>query len=435
MVCFAAIFSCSATTGIATKSSEPQGIQKQPVQRVPQDHWWDFRVENQDGLRLMYHAPKSWEWVSTGTEIGSPVIKRYAPVDTVWYGNYEYFCALENDPSYKIVRIPEKVTIKMEIDDAGNEIDTVVPVVGWGVEYLPYTEELYIPSTMTMSGPATGYDAYLKILRTQMLRWIHIDENNPKMTSIDGVVYNKEMTVLGNCPPLKEGDFVVPSSVEVIAEEAFSGSRLKTIKFEHPSRLTSVEYGAFYYRWYKKSLMDMPGIDVAELSGKAFVDSIVFPDNGNEITIGKYAFYESNIGYIYLSKSVRTLGDCSLDTGRGDATTAKTTVIEVGHESPSALTLNGTPFGYYNNPTDKVLIVPKGCKANWENVEPWKYMSIFEAGEYDDSSAIVDIVVPEVKADVYNLQGICVMHGASENDASQLPPGVYIRNGRKFVVR
>lgn len=61
----------------------------------------------------------------------------------------------------------------------------------------------------------------------------------------------------------------------------------------------------------------MPGIDVAELSGKAFVDSIVFPDNGNEITIGYRAFFESNIGYIYLSKSVRTLGDYSLDTGRG----------------------------------------------------------------------------------------------------------------------
>ncbi len=435
MVCFAAIFPCSAITGIATKSSEPQGLQRQPMQRVPQDHWWDFRVENQDGLRLMYHAPKSWEWVSTGTMPGSPVIKRYAPVDTVWYGNYEYELTLENDPSYKVVRIPEKVTIKMEIDDAGNEIDTVVPVVGWGVAYLPYTEELYIPSTMTMSGPATGYDPYLTILRTPMLRWIHIDENNPKMTSIDGVVYNKEMTVLGNCPPQKEGDFVVPSSVEVIEEDAFSGSRFQTIKFEHPSRLTSVKNDAFNFRRYKKSLLDMPGIDVAELSGKAFVDSIVFPDNGNEITIGYRAFFESNIGYIYLSKSVRTLGDYSLDTGRGDATTAKTTVIEVGHESPSALTLNGTPFGYYNNPTDKVLIVPKGCKANWENVEPWKYMSIFEAGEYDDSSAIVDIVVPEVKADVYNLQGICVMHGASENDASQLPPGVYIRNGRKFVVR
>lgn len=426
IVCLSAIFPSSAKTGMDAKSSEARGVQKQQIQRVPMDRWWTFEVENQDGLRLLCCAPKSWKWEANGP--GS-VIERYAPVDSVWYGNYDYEETPEATPSYKVVRLPEKVTIKMQIDNVGNEIDTVVPVVGWGVATLPYTEELYIPSTMTMRLHAGVCEAYLRSLYTPMLRSIHVDENNPTMTSRDGVLYNKEMTVLGNCPPLKEGDFVVPSSVEVIDEHAFIGSRFKTIKFEHPSSLTSVKGNAFDFRRYCQKLTGsrLDHIIANELSDKAFVDSIVFPDNGKEIRLEFGAFSNSNVGYIYLSKSVRKLGRYSLDNG-------KAMVIEVGHESPSGFILTEYPFGYFDKPTDKVLIVPKGCKANWENVEPWKYMTIFEAGDYD-SSSIEDVVVPEAKADVYNLQGICVMRGASGDDVSRLPSGVYIRNGRKFVVR
>lgn len=58
---------------------------------------------------------------------------------------------------------------------------------------------------------------------------IIVDENNPNYASIDGVLFNKDKTILKFCPEGKKGEYTVPSGTENIDSGAFSRSHLSTI--------------------------------------------------------------------------------------------------------------------------------------------------------------------------------------------------------------
>ena len=62
---------------------------------------------------------------------------------------------------------------------------------------------------------------------------IKVEEENPYYCSVDGVLFNKDKTVLYRYPPCKAGDlYTVPSSVVDVEGDAFYGCRnLKTIKY------------------------------------------------------------------------------------------------------------------------------------------------------------------------------------------------------------
>ena len=51
---------------------------------------------------------------------------------------------------------------------------------------------------------------------------IEVDEDNPTYHSADGVLFNRNMTRLLQCPPAKEGTYTVPEAVKEIAADAFS---------------------------------------------------------------------------------------------------------------------------------------------------------------------------------------------------------------------
>lgn len=68
-----------------------------------------------------------------------------------------------------------------------------------------------------------------------------------------------------------------------------------------------------------------------------------------------------------------------------------------------------------------------------DNVKLW-----FQKGANSgDVSAIEDVVVtPETQGyTVYNLQGICVLRTAEASDINNLPAGLYIINGKKYLVK
>lgn len=50
-------------------------------------------------------------------------------------------------------------------------------------------------------------------------------------------------------------------------------------------------------------------------------------------------------------------------------------------------------------------------------------------------SAIGDVAVDNIPVDVYNLQGICVLRNATLDDINNLPAGIYIAGGKKYVVK
>ena len=96
---------------------------------------------------------------------------------------------------------------------------------------------IMIPASVTSIGEWAFDDC-------SSLRSIDVAENNANYSSLDGVVYNKEMTELIRCPGGRSGSFTIPYCVTSIGAEAFGYcSNLTNVII--PSSLTSIGKSAF----------------------------------------------------------------------------------------------------------------------------------------------------------------------------------------------
>jgi hypothetical protein len=78
------------------------------------------------------------------------------------------------------------------------------------------------------------------------LTMINVNASNVNYASVDGVLYDKTITTLIQCPGGKVGTFTVPSNVTIIGGYAFFYCSLLT-SVTIPSSITTIENNAFYY--------------------------------------------------------------------------------------------------------------------------------------------------------------------------------------------
>ena len=99
-------------------------------------------------------------------------------------------------------------------------------------------KKVTIPSTVTTIGKSV-------FVNTPSLKEIIVADNNANYKTVDGVLYNKNMTELIAYPSAKDDTtFTVPATVTKIAENAFNGAKnLKTIIL--PENLASIGKRAF----------------------------------------------------------------------------------------------------------------------------------------------------------------------------------------------
>lgn len=76
------------------------------------------------------------------------------------------------------------------------------------------------------------------------LERIEVDVNNSNFTSVDGVLYNKDVTTIYGCPHNREGKVVVPEGVTSILNRALYDCKKVTV-VDLPSTLQSVSYTEF----------------------------------------------------------------------------------------------------------------------------------------------------------------------------------------------
>jgi len=74
---------------------------------------------------------------------------------------------------------------------------------------------------------------------------IDVDTANTAYTSFNGVLYNKNKTILIICPSRKKGDFTIPNGVTGIGEDAFEGCHNLT-SLVIPNTVTTIGAGTFY---------------------------------------------------------------------------------------------------------------------------------------------------------------------------------------------
>ena len=75
--------------------------------------------------------------------------------------------------------------------------------------------------TIANSVTSIGFGAFLWC---SSLTAITVDALNSVYSSVDGVLFNKSLTTLIQCPGRKTGGYTIPNSVTCIGEAAFSGS-------------------------------------------------------------------------------------------------------------------------------------------------------------------------------------------------------------------
>lgn len=194
------------------------------------------------------------------------------------------------------VNIPTKLT------SIGNEAFTATKI-----------KEISIPATVT----DIGVDPFSCC---EAMTDINVDDANKAYTSVDGVLFNKDLTTLIKAPVAANlGDYVVPDTVKEISENAFDGnSKLNSVKI--PAGVNNIGACAF------DNCANLNSVNIMGMNtmvcGIEFTIANVTSDEGDAVYSGVISGYEGceaqdyakNYGYTFepVSKS-DIAGDVNAD--------------------------------------------------------------------------------------------------------------------------
>jgi hypothetical protein len=247
---------------------------------------------------------------------------------------------------------------------------------------------------------------------------INVDANNPNYSSLDGVLFNKNQTILIQSPVSKTGNYTVPSSVTSIEVAAFwycSGLTAITIS----SSVTSIGIYAFYY--FSGSInVDANNPNYSSLDGVLFnktrttlIQSPVSKTGNYSVPssvtfIGPYAFwYCDKLTSIIIPSSVTSIGVRAFEL------CVNLSSIYAYGINPVNLSSSDRVFGDVNK-TTCTLYVPFGSKPAYQLASQWKdFTNIVEkAANVKPVVAITSPVSPAT-----TLSGTVVTITATASDA------------------
>lgn len=207
----------------------------------------------------------------------------------------------------------------------------------WSFYYCPQLTTISIPTALTFIGDYSFWACYNLVSFT-------VESGNLHYSSIDGVLFNKNMTSLVRYPSAKAGDYIIPDGITGIFERAFTfcdyltnitlpasvfstGSRtfsscknlLSITVSEENLYLTSIDGVLFNkdttriinYPAGKNGAYTLPE-NLVTVDDSAFymcdgLTHITFPENLN--TINRYAFYGcTSLSTIIIPENVTTIG-------------------------------------------------------------------------------------------------------------------------------
>jgi hypothetical protein len=172
-----------------------------------------------------------------------------------WYG---YPAEESNATDFRYTRSGNTVTITGYRGAGGNVVipDTIlgIPVVSIAnsvFQVATIITSITIPANVTSIGDYAFY-------KCSGVTRIDVDSSNPNYSSLDGVLYNKNKTILMQYPVGKQGGFTMPGSVTRIGDYAFYNcSGLTSLDVDSSNPNYSSQDGVLYNK-NKTALMQYP---------------------------------------------------------------------------------------------------------------------------------------------------------------------------------
>lgn len=332
------------------------------------------------------------------------------------------------------------------------ELGNSVTSIGDSAFYDSCLTSIEIPGSVT----SIGDRAFLGCSR---LTAINVDVNNPNYSSTDGVLFNRDKTILIRCPEGLTGDYDVPQSVTSINNYALFGcSGLYSI--EIPNSVTSIGDSAFYGCSGLTSI-EIPD-SVTSIGKSAFqlcysLTSIVIPDSvtsigdlafnvclsltsveiSNSVTsIGYSTFAEcSDLTSIVIPNSVTSIGEwvfagCtglksiviphSVTSIGNTAFVGCSNITSVYYDAEDPVEFNKYVFSS-DNYSKATLYVPETAVEKSKLIDPWKNFNTIQAFEFNGIEVITEDIDSNLPCEVYNLAGVKVADSTED-----LNPGLYI---------
>ena len=225
----------------------------------------------------------------------------------------------------------------------------------WSLDNCFNLEHISLPSTLIPGSPNGDETWPMTFRHLTSLKTIEVAEGNPYLTVVDGVLYNKDMTILMHYPAMREGEsFTIPASVKEIGQNAFSHAQLTEVIFpegletvaasafaySHIKKLTvraDVTYGsgAFEYSWLEEVTLEegVARIDSYLFNGCQSLQKVNFPSTLTEI--GSSAFMNCTALYkLELPEGLSTVGRFAFSgAARLVELTLPSTLTEIGENA------------------------------------------------------------------------------------------------------
>ena len=186
---------------------------------------------------------------------------------------------------------------------------------------------------------------------------INVSTDNPNYSSLDGVLFNKDKTTLIQYPGGKQGEYTIPSSVTQIGSAAFGGC-IGLTSVTIPNSVTSLEYRVFYGCSGLTSI-EIPN-SVTSIGNSAFnecanLTSVTIP---NSVTsIGQWAFERCiSLTTIEIPNSVTNIGS------RAFHNCITLTSINVNTDNSNYCSLDGVLF---NKAKTTLVAYPGGLQGEY----------------------------------------------------------------------
>lgn len=214
---------------------------------------------------------------------------------------------------------------------------------------------------------------------------IEVSVNNQILASENGILYNKEKTIIAHVPKAIAGIVDLPESLLKISHSAFS----ECINIEEiiiPESVETIDNYAFF-NCKKLTTIELPEklatISFAMFSGCSSLDNIIIPDNVK--LIDTYAFINcSSIETITIPASVETFGEYSIFDGCTNLTSICTHLDNTKFSSKDGI--------LYNKTKTEIIFVPQAISGSI--TIPGSVLNI-GTDAFKDRDKIVNIVLEE----------------------------------------